>query len=100
MEPAGWTGFAAVVMGTLVILIPIAGLTLRFAIKPIADAVARFRETQQSERQLSMLEKRVTLLEQQVSHVEEDLGRVTELREFDRKLAAEPERKGAAGLPE
>ncbi len=80
-------------MGMLVILIPIAGLTLRFAIKPIAEAVARVRAAEASSREVSMLEQRVELLERQLSAMESDVHRIREIEEFHAQLKA-PEREG------
>jgi hypothetical protein len=80
---------AAVIMGTLIILIPVAGLTARFAIKPIVEAVARLRESGNS-RELSILEQRVALLEQQLQNVESSVDRIAAGREFDRQLGSGP----------
>ena len=80
----------AIVMGTLMFLIPIAGFTARFAFKPIVEAMAKYREMQAgtSGRELNVLEQRVALLEQQYSVLENDMHRITELREFDRQLTS------------
>lgn len=86
IEPIDVTGVVAVFMGIMVILIPIAGLTARFALKPIAEAVARMREAQGSSRQIGLLEQRITLLEQQLGNLEGDVRRVEEATEFERKL--------------
>lgn len=84
--PIDLTAIVAVVMGMLVILIPIAGITARFALKPIADAVARMRESQGSDRELAIAERRLALLEQQMMNVESELQRISELADFDRQL--------------
>jgi TolA-binding protein len=86
VEPIDLTAIVAVVMGLLVILIPIAGLTARFALKPIADAVARMREAQSSSREVAIVEQRLTLLEQQLLHMESEVHRIREATEFDRQL--------------
>lgn len=84
--PIDITSVVAVVMGIMVILIPIAGLTARFALKPIAEAVARMREAQGSSREMALLEQRIALLEQQIVGLESDVRRVEDATEFDRKL--------------
>lgn len=89
--PIDVTSIVAVFMGMLVILIPIAGLTARFALKPIAEAVARMREAQGSADQLSLLEQRLSLMEQQLGAIEEDVQRLDEKVEFDRRLEAAKE---------
>lgn len=78
----------AIVMGTLMFLIPIAGFTARFALKPIVEAMAKYREMQggTAGRELNVLEQRVALLEQQYSLLENDMQRIGELKEFDRQL--------------
>lgn len=82
----------AVVMGTLMFLIPIAGFTARFALKPIVEAMAKYRELQNgtSVREVNILEQRVALLEQQYSALENDMQRLGELKDFDRQLTSGP----------
>ena len=91
--PIDVTGVVAVFMGTLIILIPIAGVTLRFAIKPIAEAVARVREAEGAKRDMSVLEQRVELLERQLGALESDVHRLREVEEFHAQLKASPEGK-------
>ena len=86
--PVDWTGLAAVIMGTLIFLIPIAGLTARFALKPIAEAFAKFQEARGSQDQLHMLEQRVQLLEQQQANIEHTMERLEEVVEFHDQLEA------------
>ena len=43
--PIDLTAIVAIVMGMLVVLIPVAGLTARFALKPVVEALARYRES-------------------------------------------------------
>ncbi len=84
--PIDLTSVLAVFMGMLVILIPIAGFTARFALKPVAEAMARMREAQGSARELGLVEQRLSLLEQQMMSLESDVRRVEEGAEFDRRL--------------
>jgi hypothetical protein len=76
----------AIVMGTLVVLIPIAGATARFALKPIMEAIGKAKETQGRTAELTTLEQRVALLESQFNHMEGTVDRLAEAREFDRQL--------------
>ena len=75
-------------LGILTVLIPIAGLTARFALKPIVEAIARMREVQAGStgRELSVLEQRVALLEQQYQSLDSTVERIAEVKEFDRQL--------------
>lgn len=84
--PIDLTAIVAVVMGTLMFLIPIAGLTARFALKPIAEAVARVRESQSAASELALMEQRLALLEQQMGSVETEVRHIQETLEFDRQL--------------
>lgn len=95
--PIDLTGVIAVVMGMMVVLIPIAGLTARFALKPIAEAVARMRDAQGSNQQLALMEQRLSLLEQQLTGMELDVRRIEEYAEFDRELRAGAKRPEIAG---
>jgi hypothetical protein len=81
-----------IVMGGLMFLIPIAGLTARFAIKPIMEALAKGREVGLggTNRELAVLEQRVALLEQQHQALEASLERLGEVKEFDRMLSSGP----------
>ena len=79
----------AVFMGCLIVLIPIAGLTARFAIKPIMEAMARSREIQAgatSPHVIAALESRLAALEQQLQNVEGSVDQLHRASEFDRQL--------------
>ena len=77
-------------LGILTVLIPIAGLTARFALKPIVEAIARMREMQAGAtgRELNVLEQRVALLEQQYQALDSTVERIAEIKDFDRQLTA------------
>jgi hypothetical protein len=76
----------AIVMGMLTVLIPITGFTARFALKPIAEAVARMREAQGSGQIVALLEQRIALLEQQQSNTEADMEKLMDVQQFQEKL--------------
>jgi hypothetical protein len=86
-----------VFMGSLMVLIPVAGFTARFAMKPIVESIARLRESGVRTEALDMLERRVALLEQEVQNVSgirDDVARLVEELEFQRKLASGTSRSG------
>ena len=91
MVPVDWVALAGVIMGTLIVLIPVAGLTARFALKPIVEAVARMRQTTGAAEHLALLEQRVALMEQQQANTESDVGRLLEVQEFQEKLLTNQE---------
>jgi len=84
-------GMVAVIMGCLMLLIPIAGLTARFALKPIVEAVVRLRQTQGAAEHLALIEQRMALMEQQQANTESDVGRLLEVQEFQEKLLTNQE---------
>lgn len=94
--PIDLTAIISVVMGISIVLIPVIGLTARFALKPTVEALSRIFEGKGRDETLRMLERRVALLEQQVDAVETSVGRLEEASRFDAALrdpgTPEPER--------
>jgi hypothetical protein len=88
MDPEYIIGLTAVIFGGLVVLIPIAGLTARFALKPIIEAITTFKGTQGNDQRVAFLEQRLSLLEEQLHAVERDHVRLVEENDFRRKLEA------------
>ncbi len=97
IEPVNLQEITAIIMGMLVVLIPIAGLTLRFAIKPITESVAKLRDSGMERQKVDLLERRMTLLEQELHNIEgmrEDLARALEAAEFQRQLTTPKQEPG------
>lgn len=91
--PIDIVGLAGVIMGSLIVLIPVAGLTARFAMKPIVESMAKLRQSSNQTESVAMLERRMALLEQEVqnlSGIRDDLGRLVEEMEFQRQLMPGP----------
>lgn len=86
--PVDWAELAAVIMGTAIILIPVAGFTARFALKPIVEAVATYRGVEGMSEDLEVLDRRLSLLEQQQAQMESELTRLQEAVEFHDRLGA------------
>jgi hypothetical protein len=83
-------GLVAVIMVFSIVLIPVLGLTARFALKPTIEALSRFFEQKGVEETVRILERRVGLLEQQMEHIEGHVERVSEVQEFDQQLQSGP----------
>ncbi len=81
----------AIIMGTLCFLVPVSLVTLRFAIKPIAEAVAQMRSSGASEQEISLLGQRLALLEQIVGGMETDVQRLSEAQDFQNELLSPPD---------
>lgn len=78
-------------VGMLIVLIPVTGLTARFVLKPIVEAIARLRETQTTNQALLMLERRMNLMEQEmqgIAGLRQDVAKLVEAQEFQLKLAS------------
>jgi hypothetical protein len=86
--PIDLTAIIGIVMGMLVVLIPIAGLTARFALKPVVESLARLFDSRTVEETVQLTDRRVALLEQQVEVLEGMVDRMQEERDFDRQLEA------------
>lgn len=77
----------------LCVFTPIAGLTLRFALKPLVDSLARLLEVRGGATAAAneLVEKRVALLEQELGMVRNELQQVSEQRDFlDRLQSGRP----------
>lgn len=86
--PIDLTAVMGVFMGTLIVLIPVAGVTVRFAIKPIAEAMARMKESQGTAQQIALMQQRMELMEHQFGAMESELHRIKEVAEFTAQLKA------------
>jgi hypothetical protein len=87
----------AILFAGLIILVPVLGLTIRFALKPAIEAFQQLRSSQGDARELAVLEQRTSLLEQQLNQIESALQRLEAAQEFDRRLLAGPSRAAPAG---
>jgi hypothetical protein len=86
--PVDLVALVGTILGISVVLIPIIGLTARFALKPVVEALARTFESRTANETVRILERRVELQEQQLEALQSALERLSEAREFDRQLAA------------
>jgi hypothetical protein len=81
-----WIPIVAIVMGTLTVLIPLSLITLRYAIKPIAEAVSQMRSSGASLEQIAVMQQRLALLEQQFGGLESDVHQIGEAQAFQAEL--------------
>jgi hypothetical protein len=66
IQPVDLTALIPATLGVLIVLVPVIGFTVRFAIKPIVDALSRARETAAPGREVELLAARVRELEEEV----------------------------------
>lgn len=93
--PIDFEALIAVIMGISIVLIPVAGLTARYALKPIVDAIGRYFEGKGTEEAAKIAERRLALLEQQIDEMQGTLNRLVEVSEFNASLQGGGGRPGA-----
>lgn len=84
--PIDITSVIAVIMGTSIVLIPVIGLTARFALKPIVEALSRLFESRRMNESYQIMERRIGLLEAQMEAMDGSLKRLEETARFDAQL--------------
>lgn len=87
----------AVVMGISIVLVPVIGLTARFALKPTVEALSRFFEHKGLDETVHILERRMALMEQQIESMDSSLRRLAEVSEFHHALEEGDDAPEAAG---
>lgn len=90
VEPVDLVALTAVILGCLMFLIPIAGITARFAIKPISEALSKNLSGSADRETIQLLERRLALLEQEVHGISDmrgEMSRLLEELEFQKQLA-------------
>jgi hypothetical protein len=86
--PIDLTQIIAVIMGVSIVLVPVIGLTARFALKPVVESLGHFFQSRNVEESVRILERRMVLLEQHLETMESTLVRLSEAAEFHRDLRA------------
>jgi len=86
--PVDLTALLAVFMGISIILVPVIGITARFALKPTVEALARLFEHRGVEDSVAILERRLALMEQQMESLDGSVKRLAEVAEFHRALGS------------
>ncbi len=84
--PIDLTEIIAVIMGISLVLIPILGITARFALKPTVEALARIFETRGTDETVQILERRIALMESHIENLESAQRRLAETTRFDAQL--------------
>ena len=91
-------GLTAVIFGGLAFLIPVAGVTARIALKPIVEAMARYRELKGNDESTTLLERRMALMEEHINSIGRSVQVLVEDADFRRRLEASAPVQ-AASLP-
>ena len=86
----------AIFLGLMTVLIPITGLTARFALKPVMEALGKYREGENDKQMQALLERRVALMEEQLHSMDRSLRELAEESEFRRELESGKNHRAAA----
>jgi len=90
IDPINLTSLVATILGISIVLIPVIGITARFALKPTVDAFSRFFEAKGMEETLHIMERRMALQQEQIESLQHTVHRLSETSDFDRALEAGP----------
>jgi hypothetical protein len=92
VEPINITALLATLMGISIVLVPVIGLTARFALKPVVEALAKVLEARGTDESVNILERRIGLLEAQIESMEGTVNRLADAAEFDAQLRSGADR--------
>ena len=90
IQPIDLTALVATVLGISVVLIPVIGLTARFALKPTVEALSRLFENRSTNQTLQLLERRMELHEQEIEVLQHTLRSLNDAQAFERQLGTPP----------
>ncbi|MGE0159050.1 MAG: hypothetical protein AB7T31_06515 [Gemmatimonadales bacterium] len=86
--PVDLVALIGTILGISIVLVPVIGLTARFALKPVVEGLARVFESRSVDETVRILERRVELQEQQIEALQASIEKLSEGQEFDRQVAA------------
>ena len=69
-----------------IIFTPVFGLTVRIALKPLVDSIARVFEIRATSRATEHLDRRIGLMEQELERLRQENQRLYDQRDFYRQL--------------
>lgn len=84
--PVDLTALVGTILGISIVLVPVMGLTARFALKPVVEALGKTFEHRALDETVRILERRVELQEQQIDMLQSSVREISDGREFDRQL--------------
>ena len=95
LEPVNLVALVGTILGISIVLIPVIGVTARFALNPVVDALSKLFDVKNSDETLRILERRLELQEQEISVLNQAVQSLTEAHDFERQLAAPSKVEGA-----
>jgi hypothetical protein len=86
LAPIDLTQLVATVLGISIVLIPVIGMTARFALTPTVQALSRLFDHKGLNETVRLLERRIELQEQQIESMDASLRRISAVSEFHQQL--------------
>jgi len=97
--PIDLTSLIATILGISIVLVPVIGITARFALKPTVEALSRLFEHKGLDDTVQILERRIELQEHQIDALESTVRRLGEVTDFNRELLT-PNTGGTTPAPD
>ena len=79
-------GILAILLTGIIILVPVFGLTLRFALRPAIEAWTKLRSENAAPEHTQLLSRQIALLESELQQVQKTLEHLVEIQEFQHQL--------------
>ncbi len=86
LVPIDLVGLVATIMGISIVLVPVIGLTARFALKPTVEALSRFLDHKGLDETVAIMDRRMSLMEQQIESMDQSVRRIADVAEFHQQL--------------
>lgn len=94
--PIDIVALVSVVLGISIVLVPVIGITARFALSPTVEALSKLFESRSKDESLRILERRMELQEQEITMLTQAVRSLAEGQEFDRALmSSDPDDGGS-----
>lgn len=84
--PVDLVALVATVLGISIVLIPVLGVTARFALHPTVEALSKLFDTRSRDESIRILERRLELQEQEIALLAQTVRGLAEGHEFERAL--------------
>lgn len=88
IQPVDLTALVGTILGISIVLVPVIGLTIRFALSPAVQALSKLFEGRGNDETLRILERRIELQEQEIAALSHAVRGLSEAQDFERQLAA------------
>lgn len=82
-------GILAILLTGIIILVPVFGLTLRFALRPVVEAWTKIRSESVLPQHTELLSRQISLLEAELQQVQQTLQHLVEAQDFQHQLNSE-----------